>query len=341
MVMSGAIDPGQFQRWANDARDALQSGRADLAAPALDALVARLPQHPTVQTMRRWAALVDFDWPASRAATTFSAREPPDTVELVLFHADLPVNAPSGVHGRIDYLEIAALSFAAAARRAPRARRILLTDERTAVPEDIGAQVVLRRPIDCTRLMYERMRVQEQHLAARPAGRATVFMDVDVVTNRDPAEIFTQDFDIGLTWRTEFPEAPVNGGLIFVGPGERGIAFFRETLRCYDALAEDGRIQPLFDRDLRAWWGDQFALALMVGYRNLAERLGGGMTVGDARVRFLPCNEYNFTPDANVRYDDDFLDARFFLHFKGNRKPMQAAYLERIGAGAAASVPPP
>ena len=334
--MNAAADPkAQFQRWANDARDALARGRADLAQPALRELSARLPQHPAVLTMRRWAALIEFDWPVARGEATPAPRKPPapEEIELVLFHADLPASAPSGVHGRIDYMEAAALSFAAAAKRAPRAQRVLLTDERTNVPDGIGAHNVIRMPLDGNRLMYERMRLQERHLAARPATRATVFMDADVATNRDPAEIFAMDFDVGLTWRTEFPEAPINGGLIFVGPGPRGHAFFRETLRCYDTLAAAPRIAPLFERDLRAWWGDQYALALMVGYRQLAERIAGGITVGDARLQFFPCEEYNFTPEPNARYEDGFLDSRFFLHFKGNRKSMQTEYLERLRRG--------
>lgn len=324
----------QFQQWANDARDALARGRADQAQPALRELAARLPQHPAVLTMRRWAALIEFDWPAPRGDATPDVRTPPtpEQIELVLFHADLPASAPSGLHGRIDYMEAAALSFAAAARSAPGARRILLTDERTDVPDSVGAHNVIRMPLDGGRLMYERMRLQERHLAARPAGRATVFMDVDVATNRNPAEIFASDFDVGLTWRAEFPEAPINGGLIFVGPGDRGHAFFREALRCYDVLAADARVAPLFERDLRAWWGDQYALVLMVGYRQLAERVTGGVTVGDARVQFFACDEYNFTPEPNVRYEDGFLDSRFFLHFKGNRKSMQSEYLARDGA---------
>jgi hypothetical protein len=339
--MNSADPKAQFQRWANDARDALQRGRADLAQPALRELAARLPQHPAVLTMRRWAALIEFDWPAARGEATPAPRTlpAPQDIELVLFHADLPATAPSGVHGRTDYMAAAAQSFAAAKERAPRARRILLTDEDTRVPDGVGAHDVIRMPLDGNRLMYERMRLQERHLAVRPAGRATVFMDVDVATNRDPAEIFAQDFDIGLTWRAEFPEAPINGGLLFVGPGPRGQAFFREALRCYDALATDARIAPLFERDLRAWWGDQYALVLMVGYRQLAERIAGGMTVGDARVQFFSCDEYNFTPEPNARYENGFLDSRFFLHFKGNRKSMQAEYLKRIGAAANVTSP--
>jgi len=334
--MAVPIEQTQIQRLANDAQAALRQGRAEQARAPLTQLAALMPQHPMVLALRRWAALIEFDWPAARATMPLARREPPpaDAIDLVVFHADLPV-APSGVHGRIDYLAVAALSFEAAARRAPQARRVLLTDERTQVPQTIGAHEVVRQPIGLDRLMYERMRVQEDYLAARPAERATVFMDVDIVTNRDPAGIFAEDFDVGLTWRIEHPDAPVNGGLIFVGPGERGLAFFGAARRCYDALAADARLATLFERDLRAWWGDQLALGLMVGYRHFAAALPPSMSVDGTRLRFLPCAEYNFTPDPNGRDKPGLLASRFFLHFKGNRKPLQARYLEQLRAAGA------
>jgi hypothetical protein len=227
-------------------------------------------------------------------------------------------------------MSAAALSFEGAARRAPHARRVLLTDELTHVPDNYKVDDVIRKPVRVDRLMYERMLLQEQFLAARPSDRATVFMDVDIVTNRDPAEIFIEDFDIGLTWRPELPDSPINGGLIFVGAGPRGLTFFQEMIRCYDALASDAALAPLCPDDLRAWWGDQFALAAMVGYRNLGRHKPDQMTVGGVHVRLLPCQEYNFTPESGDRYSADFLDSRYFLHFKGNRKPLLAEYLNYV-----------
>jgi hypothetical protein len=333
--MNHPIDNAQIQRWASDVHAALRLGDPDRARAPLAQLATQLPQHPGVIALRRWAALIEFDWPATRGSVAIGPREPPaaDAVDLVLFHVDLPV-APSGVHGKIDYLAVAALSFEAAERRAPQAHRILLTDAETNVPQGLGAHEVIRQPIDRDRLMYERMRVQERYLARRPLGRATVFMDVDVVANRDPVGIFAEDFDVGLTWRAEHPDAPINGGLIFVGPGAAGRAFFQQALRCYDALAVS-RLASLFEQDLRGWWGDQFALGLIVGYRDFGRRQQVGMSVNATRVRFFPCAEYNFTPDANGTDALDHLASRYFLHFKGNRKPLQARYLDQVRRGAA------
>lgn len=329
--MNQAVTQAQLQHLAETAQSALRRMRPDEARTPLQQLAALLPRNPSVLTLLRWAAVLEFDWPAKREPIALARRPTPaaDAVDLVLFHVDLPA-APSGLHGRIDYKAVAALSFEAAKRRAPQARRILLTDEQTTVPDELGVQDIIRSPINRDRLMYERMRAQERYLTARPADRATVFMDVDIVPNRDPAEIFAEDFHVGLTWRPEFPDAPINGGLIFVGPGEAGRAFFQQSIRCYDALADGSGLSLLFDRDVRAWWGDQYALALMVDYRHFVSREHDAVAVDGARVRLFPCADYNFTPEAGQSYSADFLASRHFLHFKGNRKEMQAQYLNYL-----------
>jgi len=197
----------------------------------------------------------------------------------------------------------------------------------------LGADQVLRFPIDPQRVMFERMRVQEIYLARREAGRASVLMDSDVVVNAGPEAIFATDFDVGLTWRPDFVDSPFNGGMIFVSPGAEGHRFFVKALECYEALAADPAVAALFPKDVKAWWGDQFALAALVGYRAFAERPGDALTVDGVRVGFFPCERYNFTIEHNSRYSKDDLRRKHFIHFKGNRKSMQAYYLERMRAG--------
>jgi hypothetical protein len=330
--MAEPVKKAELQQMANTARDALMRMRPDEARDPLQQLATLLPRDGAVRRLLQWAAVLGFDWAAARQSIPLDQRPRPAAadVDLVLFHVDLP-RTPSGVHRPIDYMAVATMSFEAAMRRTPQTRRILLTDETTTVPDQLGASEVIRSPINRDRLMYERMRVQERYLAARAPGRATVFMDVDVVPNRDPADIFAEDFHVGLTWRENFPDAPINGGLIFVASGDEGRRFFQETLRCYERLASDGRVKALFDQDLRAWWGDQYALAAMLDYREIASRSHDAIAVDGIRVRLFPCADYNFTPEAG-NYSAEFLTSRYFLHFKGNRKAMQAQYLNHIRA---------
>jgi hypothetical protein len=309
-------------------------GRADLARPLVEELKRALPNEPRVSQLQGYLMVIGFDTPAERAPYVPAPRPWPATadIDLVSFHVDLP-RAPSGIHGEIDYTTVLTQSFESAKLRAPGARRILLTDETTRVPDTMPVDEVIRQPIDRERLMFERMRVQVQYLEKRAAGRASVLMDSDVVVNADPSSIFGEDFDVGLTWRAGFPDAPFNGGMIFVSPGTAGLEFFRKAHACYIAIADEAAKSRLFSKDLRAWWGDQFALASLAGYRAFGERKTDGVAVDGLRVRFFPCDTYNFTIEPQQKYRTDELRRKFFIHFKGNRKAMQAQYLEGMRAG--------
>jgi len=312
----------------------LARGDVDPARSAIAELARIAPASPWVPHFAREAAIVGFEWPLARSGYVPEPRPapPPEAVDLVSFHVQLP-HTPSGVHGAIDYAEVLALSFESARLRAPRARRILLTDEATPVPDSIAVDEVRRFPLDPERLMYERMRVQSAYVEGREPGRVSVLMDSDIVVNLDPAPVFAETFDVGLTWRRGFPAAPFNGGMIFVAEGPGAGGFFRKARACYDALAADASIASLFPRDLRAWWGDQFALATLVGVREYAERTTDGIAIEGLRVRLFPCETHNFTiePGANYRLDD--LRRKHFVHFKGNRKALQAQYLAAMREG--------
>jgi hypothetical protein len=332
-------DPGRatqdhVQSLYRAAVEHLVRGRADLATPIVTELSKLLPGNAHVQHIARQAAIMVFPWPAERGNIDVVKREAPEqsAIDLVTFHITLPAN-PSGIHAPIDYMALIALSVESAALRAPDARRILITDEATAVPADIPFHEVRRYPIDSQRVMFERMRVQELYLRDREAGRLSVLMDSDVVVNADPAAVFTETFDVGLTWRPQFPDAPFNGGMIFVSEGSAGREFFSRAIACYEAFAASAPVASMYPRDLKSWWGDQFALALMVGYREYAERRGDTLSVDGLRVRLFPCADYNFVFEGATGYSPEELRRKFFIHFKGNRKAMQVAYLERMRAG--------
>ena len=323
----------RLQSLVDQASAHLASGRADLARPMVEEVARAIPDDPAVRALVGQLTVIGFEFAAERAAYTPAARAIPadEALDLVVFHVDLP-RAPSGIHMQIDYTTVVAQSFESASLRAPNARRILLTDEATRVPESMAVDEVVRQPIDRSRLMFERMRAQVAYLESRGPNRATVLMDSDVVVNADPRSIFGEDFDVGLTWRPGFPDAPFNGGMIFVAAGDAGLAFFRRAHACYVAIAEQGARSKLFAQDLRAWWGDQFALACLVGYRAFAERGSEGLAVDGTRVRFFPCETHNFTIEAQ-KYRTDELRRKFFVHFKGNRKELQGQYLAGMRTG--------
>jgi hypothetical protein len=330
----GNPEVAQLQSMGQQAYAHLLQGRADLARPLVEQLQKLRPDDPQVRQLACFVMVIGFECSARRSPYTPAPRPAPATadLDLVAFQVDLP-QAPSGIHGQIDYTTVLSRSFESAQLRAPGARRILLTDEATRVPDTMAVDEVIRQPIDRDRLMFERMRVQVRYLEARAAGRSSVLMDSDVVVNADPAAVFGEEFDVGLTWRPGFPDSPFNGGMIFVAAGSGGLAFFRKAHACYVAIAEEAARLSLFARDLRAWWGDQFALAALVGYREFAGRTTEGLEVDGTKVRFFPCESHNFTLEPAQKYRTDELRRKFFIHFKGNRKALQDQYLAGMRAG--------
>lgn len=317
---------------------ALTRGRPAEARDSLNALADVVTDYQlAVLELARQLAVQSFEWPAERRPFHPLPCPTPsdDQVDLVTFHVDLP-QSPSGIHEPIDFVALLSDWLQAARSVAPKARAILLTDEHTAVPATLPFGVVLRSSIDRERLMYERMRVQCEYLLAREHERASVLLDSDAIVNADPRGLFTHTGDLGLTWRDGFPTAPFNGGAIVVASGEGGPALLREALDCYAELAQHPNVVAAFETDLRAWWGDQYALALLVGYRNFAERGAAQGTYIDTRtVRFLPCNEYNYTVDASravAAPEPRRLRDKFIVHFKGNRKSLQSEYVARLRA---------
>lgn len=77
----------------------------------------------------------------------------------------------------------------------------------------------------------------------------------------------------------------------------------------------------------RDWYGNQFALADLCGGIRGAERVRIPWTIDDATgtelsIARLPCNTWNYTPEAA---NEDVSD-KGILHFKGGRKDMMEAY---------------
>jgi len=334
-MLADQSNPANLDDAARATMRFLEAGRADLAAPYVDAILKAAPTHQTAHRLNAMRQIIAREEPATRGAANLGARRAisQGQIDLVAFHVDLPA-APSGIHEQIDYKGVLRLAFQAAAQRAPRARRVILTDQSTGFPDDIGAHEILRFSIDPRFIMFERTRLQAAYLQNLDDDRACVLMDTDVVVNRDPVEALEAGFDVGLTWRSGFPDAPFNGGLILIADARRGRAFMNRVLDCYTRLSADVQLARLFGKDLKSWWGDQFALAIVIGYRAFAERRSDAMQLDDVKVAFLPCAEYNLTLEPGQNYDRAALRQKFFIHFKGNRKGMLGKYVQMMAANA-------
>lgn len=178
---------------------------------------------------------------------------------------------------------------------------------------------VRRVSVDQSTAMLDRSRAQKSWADAHDFSEPIVFLDTDMLLNRDLAFVFEQDFDIGLTWRPHSPD-PVNGGLILVNNRRPDAArsFFAQFVREFEAD----------HADQARWFGDQASLRQMLEIPAHGTDLPPPQRVGEALVTFFPCEVFNFTPVNHPIGLAAPLDDKVVLHFKGPRKWMMYLYWE-------------
>jgi hypothetical protein len=185
--------------------------------------------------------------------------------------------------------------LAASARRIlPEARLVLLTPTPDKVPDVFDATVVMDAMPPGEKLMLYRIWAQICWLVA--TNRKTIVCDVDLEFLRKP--VFDGSFDIGLLWRTNKPDQPINTGLTLVGPGQR---------RFWEHQARVAANLPLI---CHSWWADQLSLCLMTG---ICHKAGDMLDIDGSRVRLFDASEC-----CDVA--KDIKENAWALHYKGARK---------------------
>lgn len=180
-----------------------------------------------------------------------------------------------------EWYRTAARMMIASARRAYRAHDmhvVQITDEASAAADDIDLRFNVAAKVEREELMQYRGHCLAEW--ALETDRPVIFCDVDLLWNTDAltgciapqvrfddprraiggispsvhasAPVTSPPPGIVLTQRPNLLQ-PYNGGLILTQPGQRR---FWETYR--------GMMKSL-PEDLRGWWGDQLALAVMLG----------------------------------------------------------------------------
>lgn len=169
------------------------------------------------------------------------------------------------------------------------------------------------KPIDHDHLTLERARMQLEFVKTHTAGERLLFVDSDILVAGSIAAAFSNEYDIGLTWRHD-AEMPFNIGVMFVSNGTPAICvrFFRALLDIFERLPE---------QSLR-WYGDQIALAQLVNLTPREIAVSQIFVKDGIRFRFFPCETYNYTPLNTSLAVRRLPDGAKLIHFKGNRRPM-------------------
>lgn len=178
-------------------------------------------------------------------------------------------------------------SFAAAVAKdtMPGVEVVHLTDMDTKQLENTDSVIRLERncPMAVLRMRHHQARGE------------WLFIDVDVLVEKDVSKMFYDGFDIAIASRTlgdgseheGFAEMPHNMGVVF----SRTPAFWRAV--------EKELIT--YDHKLQEWMGDQLAVCRLI-------------TKNIFRVKIIPGEQYNYPPLSPVIKDASI------VHFKGKRK---------------------
>lgn len=243
--------------------------------------------------------------------------------EFVCFHADRPAGGaavhPNANLASAGYMRMLDLLFRSARLSHPGAPCTLLTEPATQVVGVRGPFHRVDGPVDHGALMLSRSLAQLAHVEASTFARPMVLLDSDILVRGSLLRLFGDDFDVGLTWRPS-ARMPINGGVLLLHHRrpEATRAFFRRFVGLYRERHASGRNA--------AWYGDQLALAdclglspQQVGEHDLVERDG-------CRIRLLPCDVYNFSPENTLAAIAGGLPDKVLLHFKGQRKRLMDPY---------------
>lgn len=128
-----------------------------------------------------------------------------------------------------------------------------------------------------------------------------LFIDCDVIVQKDVRDVFEHDFDVALTDRigtitneAEYARVmPFNLGVSF----SRNPKFWRRVLYHMQTIAPK----------LQQWTGDQLVICEMIKQR----------VASDFKIRTLPGLHFNFPPPSE---DDPRMKEAYIVHYKGARK---------------------
>ena len=111
---------------------------------------------------------------------------------------------------------------------------------------------------------------------------------------------------------------PINGGVIILNNRRPDVVrrFLTQVYKVYNELyAEQGK-----------WFGDQLALHNYLQLSIEDMKNCPIVEVNGARILFLPCETYNFSPENEIASVQTGLHDKFLLHFKGPRKRLMKLF---------------
>lgn len=246
------------------------------------------------------------------------ASRKPASVGLVTYFTELEKN-PMNRRSANDYFNFIKSQFKSAVESGVN-DRFLLTCTDTKVPDSLVTHLIRYEVAERNLTNYARFSTYFRFMEDDAPDFPMLLLDNDIVVLRDPGDIFEEDFDVGLTYRTDLLP-PINAGVVMVRNRNVGTEFFRIVMREYDRLLELSEASPEFGNcNFRIGLGDQLALSLACSLATPADIRKEHILVEGLKVRLFPSNRYNYTPLNEWQAAHTDLSDKYLLHFKGNTK---------------------
>lgn len=223
---------------------------------------------------------------------------------------------------RNEYLQMIDTLFRSAAIYHPDCKKVILTDKSTDLSQVASDIVIYRVDIDSEKVMLGRLIAQLNYARSEDERSDIVFLDSDMLINGSLGSLFSEQFQVALTYRSH-NEMPINGGVIFVSKHQkqRAVEFLEFVLTIYQEKYAAHS----------TWWGDQYALMDAISTDLHSQLLSDDQSMrwvetDRFKTLLVPCRVYNFSPS----YEFDSIASRLaepaIIHFKGHRKNLIAFY---------------
>lgn len=190
----------------------------------------------------------------------------------------------------------------------PKNRFIVLSDQKTPL-DGLNPKIeVVRTDFDTSNILLHRWKARCDFLKHEKEWNHTALIDFDIVVQEEFHEVLEGDFAVAVTQRKyagkrKYP-MNINGGVILLSANHRlkAMGFVKRVTEVYE---QDFMDEP--------WWGEQYTLSKI--------------TPGMADVKYLPQDEYNYTPGRKYRMSKK-LHGKKILHFKNHYGRMMEDYVK-------------
>ena len=250
------------------------------------------------------------------------------TITFATFHIEKVAKKTKAINPlnqslRERYHILIDLMFRSAKVFHPSCRRVMLSDRESNFDylnpenEESGIEIFRNQLEPNAPMMYSRLASQINYVKAHGASTDLVTLDSDILINGNVEDVFKEDFDVALTYRSR-EDMPINWGVSFISHRrpEKVIGFLEKVLEVYKA-------EYFTNSD---FWCDQYALMDVVGEERFFNRQSNWLEIEGAKIRLLPCEVYNYSPEDEAKSVIRPFSREKLLHFKGNRKRFIETY---------------